>query len=150
MSAKPEHFLDRITELDDRTRYSFSGSHKVYVSGSRPDLRVPMREIVLADTQTEKGREPNVPVRVYDTSGVYSDPDVEIDLRAGLPAIREPWIEERGDTELLSGVSSVGGGARRSSIGAPSAPRQGRRQCHATALCPPGHHHAGNGIHCHP
>ncbi|MAO40296.1 MAG: phosphomethylpyrimidine synthase ThiC [Pseudomonadota bacterium] len=116
MSAKPEHFLDRITELDDRTRYSFSGSHKVYVSGSRPDLRVPMREIVLADTQTEKGLEPNVPVRVYDTSGVYSDPDVEIDLRTGLPAIREAWIEERGDTEQLPGVSSEFGRQRQADV----------------------------------
>jgi phosphomethylpyrimidine synthase len=116
MSANPEHFLDRITELDDRTRYSFSGSKKVYVQGSRPDIRVPMREIQLSDTQTEKGLEPNSPLRVYDTSGVYSDPDVKLDLRHGLPAIREAWIEERGDTELLPGVSSEFGRLRQSDV----------------------------------
>jgi phosphomethylpyrimidine synthase len=116
MSAKPEHFLDRITELDDRTRYEFSGSRKVYVQGSRADIRVPMREITLSDTQTEKGPEANPPVRVYDTSGVYSDPAVNVDLRAGLPAIRESWIEERGDTELLSGVSSSFGRQRQADV----------------------------------
>ena len=92
MSANPEHFLDRITQLDDKTKYSFSNSRKVYVNGSRPDIRVPMREIILSDTLTENGREPNEPLRVYDTSGIYSDPDATIDLREGLPAIREPWL----------------------------------------------------------
>lgn len=116
MSAKPEHFLDRITELDDRTRYTFSGSGKVYVQGSRPDIRVPMREITLSDTLTEKGNEKNPPIRVYDTSGVYSDPDVEVDLRLGLPAIRDAWIEERNDTELLPGVSSTYGQLRQADV----------------------------------
>ncbi|ALO45046.1 phosphomethylpyrimidine synthase ThiC [Pseudohongiella spirulinae] len=116
MSANPEHFLDRITELDDRTRYSFSGSQKVYVQGSRSDIRVPMREIHLSDTQTEKGLEPNAPIRVYDTSGVYSDPDAKLDLRQGLPAIREAWIEERGDTELLPSVSSEFGRLRQADV----------------------------------
>jgi len=112
MSANPEQFLDKITQLDDTTSYRFSGSTKVYVPGSRPDIRVPMREIVLSDTLTEKGREPNAPVRVYDSSGIYSDPDARIDLRAGLPAIRDAWIEERGDTERLSGVTSTYGAQR--------------------------------------
>lgn len=116
MSAKPEHFLDRITELDDRTRYTFSGSRKVYVQGSRPDIRVPMREITLSDTLTEKGREVNPPIQVYDTSGTYSDPAVEVDLRKGLPAIRETWIDERNDTELLSGVSSKFGQLRQADV----------------------------------
>ena len=116
MSAKPEHFLDRITELDDRTQYEFSGSQKVYVQGSRPDIRVPMREINLSDTLTEKGLEKNPPLRVYDTSGTYSDPAVSIDLREGLPAIRAPWIDERGDTELLTGVSSDFGRQRQADV----------------------------------
>jgi phosphomethylpyrimidine synthase len=116
MSAKPEHFLDRITELDDRTRYTFSGSGKVYVQGSRPDIQVPMREITLSDTLTQKGNEKNPPIRVYDTSGVYSDPAVEVDLRMGLPAIREAWIDERGDTELLQGVSSTFGKLRQTDV----------------------------------
>ncbi len=116
MSAKPEHFLDRITELDDRTRYEFSGSGKVYVQGSRADIQVPMREIRQADTLTEKGREVNPPIRVYDTSGRYSDPAAPVDLRTGLPAIRAPWIEERGDTELLTGVSSEFGRQRQNDV----------------------------------
>ena len=116
MSAKPEHFLDRITELDDRTRYEFSSSGKVYVQGSRADIRVPMREIRQSDTHTEKGVEVNPPIRVYDTSGQYSDPAAHVDLRTGLPAIRAPWIEERGDTELLSGVSSEFGRQRQNDV----------------------------------
>lgn len=116
MSANPEHFLDRITQLDDKTKYSFDNSRKVYVNGSRPDIRVPMREIALSDTLTEKGREPNAPLRVYDTSGVYSDPDAQIDLREGLPAIRAPWIEERGDTEVLPGLTSRFGQQRQADV----------------------------------
>src|SRR5690554_1517989 len=116
MSANPEHFLDRITKLDDRARYEFSGSKKVYVAGSRPDIRVPMREIALTDTLTEKGREPNVPLRVYDTSGVYSDPQAPLDLRAGLPLLREQWIDERADTEQLTGLTSTYGRSRQSDI----------------------------------
>jgi len=116
MSAKPEHFLDRITELDDRTRYTFGSSSKVYVKGSRDDILVPMREITQSDTQTEKGLEHNPPIRVYDTSGAYSDPSFHIDLRAGLPAIRARWIEERGDTELLAGVTSKFGKQRQDDV----------------------------------
>ena len=116
MSANPEHFLDRITALDDETSRQLPGSRKVYVPGSRTDVRVPMREIVLSPTRTGKGEEQNPPVRVYDTSGPYTDPAVQIDLRAGLPALREPWIEERGDTEMLDGASSDYGRRRQSDI----------------------------------
>ena len=116
MSAKPEHFLDRITELDDRTRYTFGSSSKVYVKGSRDDILVPMREIIQAHPHTEKGHEHNPPSRVYDTSGAYSDPFIHIDLRAGLPAIRARWIEERGDTELLAGVTSKFGKQRQDDV----------------------------------
>jgi phosphomethylpyrimidine synthase len=116
MTANAEQFLDKIARLDDTTHYRFTGSSKVYVQGSRTDLLVPMREIVLTDTLTEGGHEPNAPVRVYDTSGVYSDPAVRIDLRAGLPAIRAGWIAERGDTEVLSGVTSTFGRQRQSDL----------------------------------
>jgi len=77
----------------------FPSSRKVYVSGSRPDLRVPMREVELEPTRTSSGFRENAPLRVYDTSGPYTDPDVAVDPRRGLPALRATWIDERGDTE---------------------------------------------------
>lgn len=116
MSTNEEQFLDKITRLDDSTKYHFTNSSKVYVQGSRSDILVPMREIKLSDTLTAKGNEANAPVRVYDTSGAYSDPNVDIDLRAGLPPIRAAWIDERGDTELLSGVSSTYGKQRQADL----------------------------------
>ncbi|MEE8211277.1 MAG: phosphomethylpyrimidine synthase ThiC, partial [Acidiferrobacterales bacterium] len=87
-------------------------SRKIYVQGSRPDIRVPMREISQADTHTQNGIERNPPIWVYDTSGPYTDPAAAIDVRAGLAALREVWIEERGDTEHLTTVSSEYGRAR--------------------------------------
>ncbi|CAN0604050.1 unnamed protein product, partial [Ectocarpus sp. 12 AP-2014] len=81
-------------------------SRKIYVQGSRPDLRVPMREITVQDTPTEMGGEKNPPVRVYDTSGPYTDPEATIDLRKGLQPIRAAWIAERGDVEQLEGYTS--------------------------------------------
>lgn len=81
----------------------FPASTKVYVEGSRPDIRVPMREIALSPTITEQGEIPNEPIRVYDTSGVYTDPTHEIDIEKGLPRIREQWILERGDVEEYEG-----------------------------------------------
>ena len=116
MSANPEQFLDKIAKLDTSTRQVFPNSKKVYVEGSRPDIRVPMREISLTDTVTERGTESNPPLRVYDCSGIYSDPSVEIDLRAGLPPIRKAWIAERGDTEQLDSVSSQYGKARQADV----------------------------------
>ena len=91
-------------------------SRKVYIEGSRPDIQVPMREIILDPTPvqgiSENDWEQNPPFYVYDTSGVYTDPDVEIDLTRGLPKLREGWIAERGDTEQLHGLSSTYGQAR--------------------------------------
>jgi len=116
MNANTEHFLKNISRLDGATRKRFENSRKIYVGGSRADLRVPMREITLTDTITEQGREVNAPVRVYDSSGPYSDPDAAIDLRGGLPAIRAAWIEERGDTELLPDVSSDYGRQRQQDV----------------------------------
>ncbi len=91
---------------------SYPASKKVYIQGSRPDIRVPMRKISLSDTPASFGAEKNGPVFVYDTSGVYTDPDVNVDLQKGLAAIRSTWIEERQDTELLSGPSSKYGQER--------------------------------------
>ena len=104
--------LSESAQVDQASVQPFTGSRKIYVSGSRPDLRVPMREISLADTPTEFGGEENPPLRVYDTSGPYTDPEVSIDLRRGLSDVRTAWIEERGDTETLSGTSSTFTNAR--------------------------------------
>jgi phosphomethylpyrimidine synthase len=84
--------------------FTFPNSKKVYIQGSRPDIRVPMREITLSPTTGRNGEEiPNEPVRVYDTSGPYTDPNVETDIRKGLPPLRRPWILERGDVEEYEG-----------------------------------------------
>ncbi len=90
------------------------GSRKIHVEGSRPDLRVAMREIVQARTPSLFGGEDNPPVTVYDTSGPYTDPEARIDLSAGLAPLREAWIAERGDSEPLPGPSSGFGRARES------------------------------------
>ena len=78
---------------------SFPASQKVYITGSRPDLRVPLREITLSPTAGPLGLEANAPVRVYDTSGPHGDPSIDVDVRRGLPALRLAWILERGDVE---------------------------------------------------
>ncbi|HLR79487.1 MAG TPA: phosphomethylpyrimidine synthase ThiC [Bacillota bacterium] len=78
---------------------NFSGSKKVYVEGSRPDIKVPMREIELSPTTGTFGEEENPPLRVYDTSGPYTDENYTVDITKGLPALREKWIRERGDVE---------------------------------------------------
>jgi len=88
-------------------------SRKVYIEGSRPDIRVPMREISLSPTQSNAGEEVNAPILVYDTSGPYTDPDVELDLKKGVPDVRGAWIDERDDTAFLSGLSSRYGNERR-------------------------------------
>lgn len=89
----------------------YPNSQKTYVTGSRPDIRVPMREISLADSliggsKEQPVYEPNEPVSVYDTSGVYTDPEHTIDLYQGLPKLRAEWVAERDDTELLDAMSS--------------------------------------------
>jgi len=81
----------------------FPGSKKVYVTGSRPDIKVPMREIGLSPTNTSFGQEENEPIRVYDTSGPYTDSGYKVDLTKGLPVLRRPWIEEREDVEEYEG-----------------------------------------------
>jgi phosphomethylpyrimidine synthase len=80
---------------------AFPGSRKVHVTGSRPDIRVPMREITLAPTPSRSGDLPNAPLRIYDTSGPSTDAGV--DIREGLPAIRHAWVVERADVEEYDG-----------------------------------------------
>ncbi|KHF76205.1 hydroxymethylpyrimidine synthase [Acinetobacter sp. BIGb0102] len=98
-------------DAKDLTRI-LPASRKVYVEGSRPDIQVPFREISLTETPTGLGGEHNPPVMVYDTSGVYTDPNVKIDLNKGLPLVRQAWIDERQDSDILSGLSSAFGQAR--------------------------------------
>jgi phosphomethylpyrimidine synthase len=114
MSATPDTLLYDAVTAKRASIQPFAASEKVYVQGSRPDIRVPMRKITQSDTPTGFGAEKNPPVHVYDTSGPYTDPAVAVDLRRGLPALRETWIRERGDTEELAGPSSRYGLARQS------------------------------------
>ncbi|MEJ2680414.1 MAG: phosphomethylpyrimidine synthase ThiC [Gammaproteobacteria bacterium] len=83
-----------------------SGSEKIYITGSRADIRVPMRKITLTPSQSSAGEVPNAPLIVYDTSGPYTDLAHPIDVRQGLPGVRDAWILERGDTEALVVQSS--------------------------------------------
>ena len=99
-------YLSDSAKVDSAAIKPLPSSRKIYVQGSRPDLRVPMREITVGDTPTEMGGEKNPPVVVYDTSGPYTDPEATIDLRKGLPPVRAAWIAERGDVEQLDGYTS--------------------------------------------
>ena len=103
MNANPK-FLAATAHVDDAAVKPLPNSAKTYLTGSRPDLRVPMRAI----TQSEG----NPTILVYDTSGPYTDPQARIDIRKGLAPLREKWIEERGDSELLDGPSSEYGRRR--------------------------------------
>ncbi|MHB1922929.1 MAG: phosphomethylpyrimidine synthase ThiC [Chitinophagaceae bacterium] len=92
------------------TRNPFMGSQKIYVSGTLFPIQVAMREIFLSDTQF-KGSNPrtNPSIIVYDTSGPYTDPEKEIDIRKGLTRLREDWIQERKDVEVVKANPSSGG-----------------------------------------
>ncbi|RYE93916.1 MAG: phosphomethylpyrimidine synthase ThiC, partial [Oxalobacteraceae bacterium] len=111
MNADPK-FLSASATVDAAAINPLPNSRKVYVTGSRPDIRVPMREIRQADTPASFGHEPNPPLWVYDTSGPYTDPEARIDIRAGLAPLRAGWIGERGDTAELPGPTSDYGNAR--------------------------------------
>jgi phosphomethylpyrimidine synthase len=95
--------MTTVSEKNMNIMTSFDGSKKVYVEGSRPDILVPMREIKLSPTTVSFGEENNAPVRVYDTSGPYTDPIYKVDITKGLPALRSAWIKERGDVEEYEG-----------------------------------------------
>ncbi|WP_296894690.1 phosphomethylpyrimidine synthase ThiC [Thiobacillus sp.] len=114
MNANPK-FLAATAHVDEAAVHPLPNSRKIYVQGSQPDIRVPMREISQADTPLMFGgengaggahSEPNPPIFVYDCSGPYTDPTAKIDIRTGLPALRTRWIEARGDTEILADLSS--------------------------------------------
>ena len=107
-----DKFYARDALVDGAAVAPLPNSRKIHVAGSRPDIRVPMREIAQSDTPASMGAEVNPPIVVYDTSGPYTDPTAAIDIRRGLPALRAPWIEERGDTVPLDGLTSAYGRAR--------------------------------------
>ncbi|AXW86632.1 phosphomethylpyrimidine synthase ThiC [Lonsdalea britannica] len=103
--ASAQRFIDEVQGT------AFPQSQRIYLTGSRPDIRVPLREIQLSPTRLGGKREaprdePNEPIPVYDTAGPYGDPDAVPDVRRGLARLRTAWIEERGDTERLSQLSS--------------------------------------------
>jgi phosphomethylpyrimidine synthase len=107
MNANPK-FLAATAHVDDAAVKPLPNSRKVHVG----KLKVPMREVSQADTPSMFGGEKNPPVFVYDCSGPYTDPAAKIDIRSGLPALREPWILGRNDTELLKEPSSSFGKER--------------------------------------
>ncbi len=107
-----DKFIATAAQVDEAAVQPLPNSRKIYVEGSRPDIRVPMREISQADTPTGFGGEKNPPIYVYDCSGPYTDPNARIDIRSGLPALRQRWIEERGDTEVLPDLTSEYGRQR--------------------------------------
>ena len=108
-----KEFVNEDAILDPSALQSFSNSKKVYIEGSSPDIQVPFREISISDTPSEFGAEKNAPVLVYDTSGPYTDPQYDIDIQNGLPALRIKWISDREDTEILDGPSSDYGKERK-------------------------------------
>ncbi len=105
-----------IVDNKNITREPFPNSQKIYQHGQlHPELRVAMREISLSATKSLGGKNPdrpNEPVVVYDTSGPFTDPNVEIDVRCGLPPLRQEWILKRGDVEELTELTSVYGQQR--------------------------------------
>ncbi|MBL4244645.1 phosphomethylpyrimidine synthase ThiC [Vibrio fluvialis] len=111
MSNRKQARLEAKQFIETLSVQPYPNSKKTYLTGSRDDIRVPMREISLADsliggTKEAPVYEANEPVCVYDTSGVYTDPDYTIDLYQGLPKLREQWVMEREDIEVLAGMSS--------------------------------------------
>ena len=112
MSAVPKQMLHEAVTAKKASIQPFTASEKIYAQGTSPDIRVPFRKVTQSDTPASFGAEKNPPLFIYDTSGPYTDPKVSIDLRLGLPALREPWIEARGDTVRLTGPSSSYGHER--------------------------------------
>jgi phosphomethylpyrimidine synthase len=117
--AKTKNMKKENTPSEETiTRAPLTGSKKIYVKGKIHDISVAMREIELTDSQAmftdgEFTKEKNPAVTVYDTSGPYTDPNVAIDIKKGLPRLREQWIIDRGDVERLEDVSSEYGMERK-------------------------------------
>ncbi len=112
MNAQPSPLQQQTQALSESVTQPISGSRKVHVPGSRPDLQVPMREIAQTCTPAGFGGGDNAPLTVYDTSGPYTDPRAHIDLSGGLAALRAAWVAERGDSATLDRLSSAFGQSR--------------------------------------
>jgi phosphomethylpyrimidine synthase len=108
-----DQFIGKDAQLDVDALKPFANSKKIYIQGSTPDIQVPFREISISDTPSEFGAEKNAPVLVYDTSGPYTDPKYDINIQNGLPPLKTKWIEDRQDTEILDGPTSVYGQQRK-------------------------------------
>ncbi|WP_279699324.1 phosphomethylpyrimidine synthase ThiC [Aeromonas dhakensis] len=111
-SSRREQRSSAQTFIDNLKGMAHPNSRRIFIQGSRPDIRVPLREIQLADTFVGGTKEapqfePNEPVPVYDTSGPYGEEAAPIDVRRGLPRLREEWVLERADTDALEGLSST-------------------------------------------
>ncbi|MFM5419206.1 phosphomethylpyrimidine synthase ThiC [Aeromonas veronii] len=111
-SSRREQRSSAQAFIDSLKGMAHPNSRRIFIKGSRPDIRVPLREIQLADTfvggtKEDPRFEPNEPVPVYDTSGRYGEEGVAIDVRRGLPRLRENWVLERDDTDELPGLSST-------------------------------------------
>src|SRR6476646_6784414 len=92
VSTNGKRRVERVPGRQLAENYRFPNSRKVYLNGEiYPDIRVPMREIALSPTRIGNKTVENAPLRVYDTSGLYSDPSATIDIHEGLPRLREPW-----------------------------------------------------------
>lgn len=115
-----ESLLRKLSEsatVDKLSVAPFPGSKKIYIEGSRPDIKVAMREVIVTPTLLQNDQtEENAPVRIYDTSGPYTDPGIDIDVRKGLVSLREQWIDERDDTEFLERYTSTYTNMRDSNI----------------------------------
>jgi phosphomethylpyrimidine synthase len=94
---------DQLSTIGPHSGIPFPGSRRIYKAGARPDIRVPFRRVELTTTAGRFKPEVNQPVDLYDTSGPYTDPAIVTDIRKGLPALRRPWILERGDVEEYEG-----------------------------------------------
>ncbi|MBL0485301.1 phosphomethylpyrimidine synthase ThiC [Aeromonas caviae] len=111
-SSRREQRSSAQTFIDNLKGMAHPNSRRIFIQGSRPEIRVPLREIQLADTFVGGTKEapqfePNEPVPVYDTSGPYGEEAAPIDVRRGLPRLREAWVLERADTDALDGLSST-------------------------------------------
>jgi phosphomethylpyrimidine synthase len=148
MSAHRTAISELATRLAADVVRPLPGSRKLYVSGSRVDMSVPMRVIEQSSTPTQRGLEPNPAITVYDTSGPYTEPGASVDLDAGLKPVRAAWISERGDSELLAEPTSAYARQRLRDpalaalrFPAPRRPRRARRGAAVTQM-----HYAKRGL----